>query len=841
MKKYTFIFLSFLLLSSCYQKQKLDFSNWYTVEEGGDTPDPETIEGLFIMSSNVRYYSARSKKDDPDVGDRDWEVRKTGYFEMVNTMKPTVLGLQEAEMNQVSDIIANCKGYAYKGVGRKDGRQNGESTSILYRVDEIQVEEWGTVWLSDTPTVVASHFAEMTDNQCRTATWAILTVKESGRRFFYLNTHTSLFEDSQPKEIACILNTVSEHCPDGLPVVLSADWNLEENDPIMAPVLKDYSSARQTAPLTDNIETFHWWGSQSTISKHQHLDHIFYRGFEGCSRFRTLNMKWKNLWISDHHPVYAILQFKSGDSSHKAPVADFELPANPVMDEVIKFTDKSISEYGIESWSWNIGGILSTEQNPEVVFNTFGDNIPVTLTVTDSYGVKGSATKTFSVTRSGAHDLKLEWSQSYDESDGAYVYWTSAAVNASCDRIYVTSSGNHLVCFDSDGNQIGSYDIGEYGPYHGDSKTHCCPTPSVDEDGNVYIPVQYGYSPENGSGGFYSIKPDCAGVNWYCNSGAKSQYEYMIPALFEDKVAVVLRGGDGDDSQYVDSNGTRGNMVIMNRSDHGAVLTLQPDGGSYGGMAIASDKKIVFSANKVTDDLKLGTGYKVAIPDGNTWKTSSNLNAGKRANLLSGTNMQPKGCQPAISKDGTIYLCSGTVDGGELVCARYDLASYQIVENTSPTPIWKVSIPATVARNGYGCVLDDEGNAYYLSGKSVFRLNGTDGKKAWEVALTEGNSGNCGVPAIDQLGYLYVCDLNGHRLLKLSTADGKIVSELPLGDSCRPRSCPTITKDGSIYLNVNLNSHPTLLKITCPKTSGPGSNWSQLGGNYRKTCNVADL
>ena len=277
MKKYIIILLSLLLAApSCYRHEQLDYSKWYTREEGGDTPDPETLEGLMVMSSNVRYYSARSKQSDPDVGERDWEVRKVGYFEMVNTMQPPVLGLQEAEMNQVDDIIANCKGYSFIGVGRNDGIRSGESTSILYKTNEIQVDNWGTVWLSATPDVPNSYFPENEDRNSRTATWAVLTVKENGRKFFYINTHLSLYAASQIKEVGVVLNTVAEKCPAGLPVVLSADWNVEENDPALAPILETYQSARQTAPLTDNIETFHWWGSQSTISKHQHLDHIFY-------------------------------------------------------------------------------------------------------------------------------------------------------------------------------------------------------------------------------------------------------------------------------------------------------------------------------------------------------------------------------------------------------------------------------------------------------------------------------------------------------------------------------------------------------------------------------------
>ncbi len=67
----------------------------------------------------------------------------------------------------------------------------------------------------------------------------------------------------------------------------------------------------------------------------------------------------------------------------------------------------------------------------------------------------------------------------------------------------------------------------------------------------------------------------------------------------------------------------------------------------------------------------------------------------------------------------------------------------------------------------------------------------------------------------------------------MSSANGQIISTLALGG--KPRSCPTIAKDGSIYLTVNKGG-PALFKISCPKTTGPGSNWSQLGANQQKTC-----
>ena len=261
------------------------------------------------MSSNVRFYCARSKKDDPDTGNRDWENRKVGYFKMINTMQPDAFGVQEAENIQLQHIHDNCPGYSYVGVGRTDGATKGESTAIFYKNDVLEVVDWGTKWASSTPDVIGSYFAENEDRQPRTSTWAIFEERATGKKFFQINVHTSLYEASQTKEVQLITEIVKEKCPEGVPVVLTGDWNMEEDASIMKPVNDSYSSARKTASKTDNILTFHWWGSSSTMSKNQHLDHVFYSGFEKPMRFRTLNMQWEGLWISDHHPVYAIFPF----------------------------------------------------------------------------------------------------------------------------------------------------------------------------------------------------------------------------------------------------------------------------------------------------------------------------------------------------------------------------------------------------------------------------------------------------------------------------------------------------------------------------------------------------
>jgi sugar lactone lactonase YvrE len=509
--------------------------------------------------------------------------------------------------------------------------------------------------------------------------------------------------------------------------------------------------------------------------------------------------------------------------NNEPPVVAFDLPESAVQDSPLQFTDKSTDATGrIVSWEWNIGGVNSTDQNPVVSLISWGE-IDVTLKVTDNYGKSNTLKKTMAVSRSDGHDLTVEWTRSYD--DEGYVYWTSPAVSPDGSSIYVSSSGYHLVCFSPDGSEKGRFDIGRNGanPNKYDDKGQASfynqtPTPSVAPDGKVYIPVQFyenfAKAPAGtvSNGGLFCVSPNCSGEEWYFPTGVKSSYRFIAPPVFGDYVAICLREND---SQYIGQN-----CGVVDRNTGKLIQALTCDQGSYGGLAVAADNSLVYGS------ARSGAGYKVARYSGK-WTTSANSDAGRATNFLNGSNYETKGFQPAISKDNFVYVCASSA-GTNMVCACYDLTSYT---GGAPKPIWETLVAATTYQCGYGAVLDDAGNAYYMAGNKVFRLNRNDGKVAWEYTWS---ANAVGVAAIDSKGYLYVCDCGGNRLDKLSAASGQVVTEIQIDE---PRSCPTIDNDGNIYVTGNKNGKPTLYKIVGTgqnKTVAPGANWSQLGGNPQK-------
>ena len=132
-----------------------------------------------VISYNIRNGEAKD-------GTNSWEYRYPASAMMIDDQKPDIFGLQEAYDYQVKYLEEYCAGYKSVGVGRDDGKSKGEFMSIFYNKKTTKLLKWGTFWLSETPDVPSMGW----DAACfRTATWALLKDKASGKKYFYVNTH----------------------------------------------------------------------------------------------------------------------------------------------------------------------------------------------------------------------------------------------------------------------------------------------------------------------------------------------------------------------------------------------------------------------------------------------------------------------------------------------------------------------------------------------------------------------------------------------------------------------------------------------------------------------------
>ena len=252
-------------------------------------------EGLKVMSYNIRLGSAQD-------GTNSWALRYTATGKMLEDQKPDVFGVQEALEYQVRYIEEMC-GYESVGVGRENGKKEGEHMSIFWNKKTVSMLKWGTFWLSDTPEKPSKGW----DAECfRTATWALMKDKKTGKKFYFVNTHLDhKGTEAQKNGLKLIVDRIAEINPDGLPMVLTGDFNIEPKNPALNDLDARMQSARNIAEKTDDHATYNGWGKSSTM-----IDYIYVSGFSSCPEYQTVTKRYEDRkFISDHYPIFARLIF----------------------------------------------------------------------------------------------------------------------------------------------------------------------------------------------------------------------------------------------------------------------------------------------------------------------------------------------------------------------------------------------------------------------------------------------------------------------------------------------------------------------------------------------------
>lgn len=252
---------------------------------------------LKVMSYNIRQGSVND-------GTNSWMYRCPATIEMLEDQKPDIMGLQEALRDQVMFIEEFTKDYDYVGVGREDGKKKGEHMAIFWNKKTVKLLKWGTFWLSETPEKPSMGW----DAACyRTATWALMKDKRTGKKFYFVNTHLDhVGVEARKNGLKLIVDRIGQINPEGYPMILTGDFNMKPT----APELKELDSimkcTRKVASKTDSHNTYNEWGK---AKKDMIIDYIYISDFT-CLEYSTITKKYaEKTYISDHYPISARLIF----------------------------------------------------------------------------------------------------------------------------------------------------------------------------------------------------------------------------------------------------------------------------------------------------------------------------------------------------------------------------------------------------------------------------------------------------------------------------------------------------------------------------------------------------
>lgn len=266
----------------------------------------KNIGNIKVITLNVRY-------NNPGDSIYSWPKRASQIFDFILSDKPDIIGFQEILWHQYKVLETVLPDYSSVGAGCNDGAREGEMTPVFFKKDKFNMIRNITFWLSDFPDTPGS--PGWGSSQPRIVTWTELVEKKSHKHFFFFNTHFSQHSDSaRLMSSKLLLKKVSE-ISNGSPFIVTGDFNMSPistgysiltgpNESV--PLLKDSYVSTEKPPIGP-VHTFNGFFDKSQTAR---IDYIFVRNGMKVLNYETVIKKEKDVYISDHWPVKAVISLE---------------------------------------------------------------------------------------------------------------------------------------------------------------------------------------------------------------------------------------------------------------------------------------------------------------------------------------------------------------------------------------------------------------------------------------------------------------------------------------------------------------------------------------------------
>jgi endonuclease/exonuclease/phosphatase family metal-dependent hydrolase len=256
---------------------------------------------LKVMTFNIRYAQA-------DDGLNRWERRRALVIDRIRAFDPDLLGLQECRDDEQAEYVrAHLPDYHFIGQPRGgDGPTALEMAPLLARKDTFDVTRQGCFWLSETPDIPGSRSWDSLFP--RTAIWAELTHRATGRELAFLNTHFDLMPEAIVAS-ARLVRQWAERTAARLPLVVCGDFNAGKESAAYAlltdgPPLAD--AWRQANAAGDDDTSFHAFGQADPPTA---IDWILISRPLQATEAAIDRAHRGELYPSDHYPLTAVLRW----------------------------------------------------------------------------------------------------------------------------------------------------------------------------------------------------------------------------------------------------------------------------------------------------------------------------------------------------------------------------------------------------------------------------------------------------------------------------------------------------------------------------------------------------
>ncbi|MBC7934306.1 MAG: endonuclease/exonuclease/phosphatase family protein [Rhizobacter sp.] len=252
------------------------------------------------MSFNIRL-------DVASDGENRWDARKDKVAGLINYYEPDFVGGQEVQHHQLTYLLNTLNGYTSIGVGRDDGKQEGEYSCIFYKKDKYKLISQSTFWLSPTPDSVSFGWNAACRRVC---TYGLFQSNKTKQFVWIFNTHFDhISELARAESAKLIIKKIKEVNTKSYPVILSGDFNSKPVDAPAQYMLANMHSSRNISQQVYGAADT-WNGFKFNKKPDGCIDYIFVSQNNKLSvtKFATITDSYDMKYPSDHFPIMATIK-----------------------------------------------------------------------------------------------------------------------------------------------------------------------------------------------------------------------------------------------------------------------------------------------------------------------------------------------------------------------------------------------------------------------------------------------------------------------------------------------------------------------------------------------------
>lgn len=209
--------------------------------------------------------------------------------------RPASVGFQETEPFWRERLDQVLTGY------RRAQPQLMFKNYIYYDPEQVSLINHGVIWLSETPDLPSQGYGS---KYFISAGWAVFECADTKRRYAHINTHLDAYnEPIREKEIEMVLDLADRFSAQGLPVVMTGDFNSRKDSVIYEAVMhRGYLDAKYQTEDTEETGTFNGFGKYDPPYMGP-IDYFFINpGKFDVARY-SVNVTWEGEFMTDHNVI----------------------------------------------------------------------------------------------------------------------------------------------------------------------------------------------------------------------------------------------------------------------------------------------------------------------------------------------------------------------------------------------------------------------------------------------------------------------------------------------------------------------------------------------------------